>query len=246
MTIKVAVVGATGKMGKLALEIIEAAQDLTLHAALDSKSELSQALGANVIFEVTRLDVSEQVVDFAVANNINILVGTSGWSANRLARVNRLIEGSTVGVVVIPNFSIGSMLASSFAAQAARFFDSIEIVETHHTGKFDSPSGTAVRTAEMIHEARASLTQPLIVGVGQTARGEVVAGVPVHSLRMVGIAAKQDVILSAESEVLTISHQTNDISAYSFGVLLSLRFTAHATGLTVGLQAVTDASAPKA
>jgi 4-hydroxy-tetrahydrodipicolinate reductase len=245
MTIKVAVVGATGRMGKLALELIDAAQDLSLHAALDSKSELSQALGADVVFEVTKLDVSEQVVDFAVANGMKVLVGTSGWSAAKLAAIESRIEGTEAAVVVIPNFAIGSMLASSFAAQAAKFFDSIEIVEAHHAGKLDSPSGTAVRTAEMIHDARAGLIQPLIPGVGQTARGEVVAGVPIHSLRIAGVSAKQDVLFGGSSELLTISHETTSIQAYADGILLSLRATAKTTGILLGLQAVVDASSTK-
>lgn len=243
MTIKVAVVGATGRMGKLALDLIDAAQDLQLHAALDSKSELNEALGADVIFEVTKLDVSQQVVDFAVANDIAVVVGTSGWSGQKLAELDKTLSSAPkASVVVIPNFSIGSMLASSFAAQAATFFNSIEIVEAHHAGKIDSPSGTAVRTAEMIAEARKNLTQPLIPGVGQQARGEIVAGVPVHSLRLIGVSAKQDVFFGGESELLTISHETTAEAAYSHGILMSLRAASKLSGLTVGLQAVVDAS----
>ena len=242
MTIKVAVVGATGRMGKLALDLIDAAQDMHLHAALDSKSELSEALGSDVIFEVTRLEVSQKVVEFAVANGIPLVVGTSGWSAQKLAQLDKVLEATPKSsVVVIPNFSIGSMLASSFAAQAATFFNSIEIVEAHHAGKIDSPSGTAVRTAEMIAEARKDLTQPLIPGVGQPARGEVVAGVPIHSLRLSGVSAKQDVVFGGQSELLTISHETSSVAAYSHGILLSLRAASKLSGLTVGLQAVVDA-----
>ncbi|MEY3889272.1 MAG: hypothetical protein RLZZ90_1104 [Actinomycetota bacterium] len=243
MTIKVAVVGATGRMGKLALDLIDAAQDLQLHAALDSKSELSEALGADVIFEVTKLEVSQQVVDFAIANDIAVVVGTSGWSGQKLAELHKVLGSAPkASVVVIPNFSIGSMLASSFAAQAATFFNSIEIVEAHHAGKIDSPSGTAVRTAEMIAEARDHLTQPLIPGVGQQARGEIVAGVPIHSLRLSGVSAKQDVLFGGESELLTISHETSSVAAYSHGILMSLRVASKLTGLKVGLQAVVDAS----
>lgn len=242
MTIKIAVVGATGRMGKLALELIDAAQDLTLHAALDSKSELSEAIGADVIFEVTKLEVSEKVVNFAITNGMKIVVGTSGWSAAKLAVIENDLKDTGAGVVVIPNFSIGSMLASSFAAQAAKFFNSIEIVEAHHAGKIDSPSGTAVRTAEMIADARKGLTQPLIPGVGQQARGEIVAGVPVHSLRLAGVSAKQDVYFGGNSELLTVSHETSSVQAYAYGILLSLRTAFKATGLMVGLQSVVDAS----
>ena len=241
MTIKVAVVGATGRMGKLALELIDAAQDLALHAALDSKSELTDALGADVLFEVTRLEVSEQVVDFAIANGLKVVVGTSGWGANKLAAVEAKVaaanaNGVAAAVVVVPNFSIGSMLGSKFAAMAAKFFDSIEIVETHHAGKIDSPSGTAVRTAELIAKNRDGA--PLVPGAGQTARGEIVAGVPIHSLRLKGVSAKQEVNLGGESELLTISHETSSVNAYSQGILASIRFAAKASGLHVGLESV--------
>ena len=243
MTIKVAVVGATGRMGKLVLDLIDASQHTSLHAALDSKSELSEVLGADVVFEVTRLEVSEQVVDYCVANGLKVVVGTSGWSAQKLAALEgKLAASPSAAVLVIPNFSIGSMLASSFAAQAAKFFDSIEIVEAHHAGKIDSPSGTAVRTAEMIQEARKGMTQPLIAGVGQTARGEVVAGVPIHSLRLAGVSAKQDIHFGGTSEVLTISHEVSSINSYSHGIMASIQVAAKASGLLVGLQSVIDAS----
>lgn len=240
MTIKVAVVGATGRMGKLALDLIEGAQDLSLHAALDSKSELTELLGADVVLDVTRLEVSESVVDFAIQNGLKVVVGTSGWSAAKLAALDAKLAkaGNGAAVVIVPNFSVGSMLGSKFAAMAAKFFDSIEIVEAHHAGKIDSPSGTAVRTAELISEARAGMTQPLVPGVGQTARGEVVAGVPIHSIRLAGVSAKQDVMLGGDSEVLTISHEVSSVLSYTKGILASVRFGASATGLTVGLAAV--------
>jgi len=238
MTIKVAVIGATGRMGKLALEIIKGSADLSLHAALDSKSELNQALGADVIFEATNLEVSRSVVDFAVANNLKVLVATSGWTQSALSVVESKVSDGAV--VVVPNFSIGSTLASKFAAEAAKYFDSIEIIETHHAGKLDSPSGTAIRTAELIHSSReeAGRTQPLIQGIGQSARGEVVSGVPIHSLRISGVSAKQEVILGGTDEVLTISHTAGSVNAYAHGILESIRFTAIATGLTIGLNKV--------
>jgi len=238
MTIKVAVVGATGRMGKLALDIIHGAQDLSLHAALDSKSELSQALGADLIFEATNLEVSKSVVDFALENNLKVLVATSGWTQAALTAIEAKVGSGAV--VVVPNFSIGSTLASKFAAEAAKYFDSIEIIETHHAGKQDSPSGTAIRTAELIHSSReeAGRTQPLIPGVGQSARGEVVSGVPIHSLRINGVSAKQEVNLGGTDELLTISHTAGSVNAYAHGILESIRFTANATGLTIGLNKV--------
>lgn len=237
MSIKVAVVGATGRMGKLALELIDATQDLSLHAALDSKSELSQTIGADVIFDITRFEVSQQVVDHAIANNQKVLVGTSGWTAQHLQQLEAKLRGTSAAVVVVPNFSIGSMLGSKFAAEAAKFYDSIEIVEAHHAGKIDSPSGTAVRTAEMIAAAREGKSI-LLPGVGQEARGQVVAGVPIHSLRLEGVSAKQEVLLGGESELLKIAHEVTSIRSYVTGILRSVRFTAEAKGLTVGLQSV--------
>ena len=171
MSIKVAVVGASGRMGKLALEVIDGAQDLTLHAALNSKSGLDEVLGADVVFDLTLPEVSPNVVNFAIANGMKVLVGTSGWSATKLATLEANLKSAPAGasVVIIPNFSIGSMLATKFAAEAAKYFDSMEIVEAHHAGKIDSPSGTAVRTAELIAKSREGKTQPLIPGVGQQA-----------------------------------------------------------------------------
>lgn len=237
MSIKVAVVGATGRMGKLALELIDAAQDLSLFAALDSKSELSQTIGADVVIDLTRFEVSQSVVAHAIANDQKLVVGTSGWSASHLQQVEKGLSESDAAVVVVPNFSIGSMLATKFAAEAAQFFDSIEIVEAHHAGKIDSPSGTAVRTAELIAHARDG-KPVLLPGVGQQARGEVVAGVPIHSLRINGVSAKQDVLLGGESELLTLSHETTSVKAYTAGILASIRFAATASGLTIGLQSV--------
>lgn len=236
MIIKVSVVGASGRMGKLALELIDAAQDLSLHSALDSKSNLSETDGSDVIFDVTRLEVSAGVVEHALASGIPVVVGTSGWSSSKLAELEAEVSKVAGTAVVIPNFSVGSMLATRFAAEAARHFSSIEIVEAHHANKVDSPSGTAIRTAELISNSRGNT--PLIVGADQEARGEIVAGVPVHSLRLPGVSAKQDVLLGGDSELLTISHETSSVYAYSVGILASIRFAAANKGLFVGLETV--------
>ncbi|NBW72979.1 MAG: 4-hydroxy-tetrahydrodipicolinate reductase [Microbacteriaceae bacterium] len=232
MAIKVSVVGATGRMGQLALGLIDSAQDLELHSAIDSKTDLALAKGADVIFEATRLEVSQQVVAFALENSINIVVATSGW---RNADLEKL-PAKESALVVIPNFSIGSVLGSRFAAEAAKYFDSVEIVETHHAGKVDSPSGTAIRTAELIQSQRQA--EPKIQGLGQEARGQVVAGVPIHSLRIEGAAAKQEVILGGNQETLVISHQANSVQAYSQGILESLRYAVSVKGLVIGLDKV--------
>lgn len=238
MSIRVAIVGATGRMGKLAVELVEAAQDLELHACLDSKSELKDVIGADVIFEATNLDGSKSVLDFALSQGINLVIATSGWTANSIEAATKNCENSSV--VLVPNFSVGSVLGSKFAAEAAKYFDSIEIVETHHAGKKDSPSGTSTRTAEMISSSRkeSGKQSGLIQGVGQDARGQVVDGVPIHSLRLQSASAKQEVFLAGDQELLTISHVATSVQAYAQGILHAIRFASTSKGLTVGLDKV--------
>jgi 4-hydroxy-tetrahydrodipicolinate reductase len=232
MTIKVSVVGATGRMGRLALDLIQHSEQLELHSALDSKSELNQALGADVIFEATNLEASQKVVAFAMENSMNIVVATSGWNSELLSN----LTPKDSAVVIVPNFSVGSVLGAKFASLAAKYLPSVEIIETHHAGKLDSPSGTAIRTAELIQKERANSSK--VPGEGQTARGQVVAGVPIHSLRIEGAPAKQEVILAGNHESLTISHQVNSVQAYSAGISASLDFATKNSGLTVGLDKV--------
>ncbi|MEY4961887.1 MAG: hypothetical protein RLZZ249_584 [Actinomycetota bacterium] len=234
----VAVLG-TGRMGKLALELIDSDANLKLHSALNSSSAKEQMLGADVVLDFTLPSASPELVDYAISNDLKVVVGTSGWSESKLQMLEaKLAQHPRSAAVVIPNFSVGSMLIQHFSALAARYFDSIEIVEAHHEGKVDSPSGTAVRTAELIHQARKGLPQPLITGVDQVARGEVVAGVPIHSLRLKGVSAKQDVHFGAESELTTLSHEVISLRAYAKGILLSIDFAKQATGLHVGLDKV--------
>jgi 4-hydroxy-tetrahydrodipicolinate reductase len=241
MTTKVAVVGATGKMGQLVSQIVDAADGFELHSQIDSKGELSEMLGADIAVDVTVPAVSQSVVEFAVAHGINVLVGTSGWSSDRITELDRRINGNlAVGVIIVPNFSIGSVLATSFSAMAARFFDSIEIVETHHASKIDSPSGTAVRTAELIGAARATIGPVAAPHVDQRARGQQVSSIPIHSLRMQGVVAKQDVVFGGNGEVLTISHETLAPSAYEAGILLALRAATSTRGVVVGLDKLID------
>jgi len=241
MTTKVAVVGATGKMGQLASRIIEESDEFELVAQIGSKGELSDMLGADIAVDVTLPAVSQGVVEYAVARGISVLVGTSGWSNERIATLERTIaDNPAVGVIVVPNFSIGSVLATSFATMAARFFDSIEIIEAHHAFKVDSPSGTAVRTAELMGAARGVLGPVVAPHVDQRARGQQVSSIPIHSLRMQGVVAKQDVIFGGNGEVLTISHDTLAPNAYEAGILLGLRAARTARGVVVGLDKLID------
>ena len=235
--ISVAILGASGRMGRLTKELVDSDANLKLHVAMDSSSAHQEMLGADVVIDFTNLEASEELVRFAVQSGMKVVVGTSGWSESKLAELEKLLaENSSAAVVVVPNFSIGSMLLQRFAAEAAAHFQSIEIIEAHHAGKLDSPSGTAIRTAEQISKNRGS--QPLIPGVDQDARGQVVAGVPIHSLRMDGVSAKQDVVFGVDSEQLVLSHDVTSHRAYAAGILKSIEFAAGAKGLTIGLENV--------
>ncbi len=241
MTTKVAVIGATGRMGQLVSHLIEASEEFELVAQLDSTADLNAMLGADIAVDVTVPAVSQGVVDFAVAHGINVLVGTSGWSNERITALARTVAASPeVGVIIVPNFSIGSVLATSFATMAARFFDSMEIIEAHHASKVDSPSGTAVRTAELMGAARGALGPVVAPHVDQRARGQQVSSIPIHSLRMQGVVAKQDVVFGGNGEVLTITHETLAPNAYEAGILLGLRAARTARGVVVGLDKLID------
>lgn len=239
MVTRVAVVGASGRLGAVACRVIEEQSDLRLTARLNSRSDLDEMLGADIVLDVTTPGVSGTVVDHAVRAGVNVVVGTSGWSEERLRTLRTLLAAHPDrGVIVVPNFSIGSVLATHFATIAARFYESIEIVEAHHAAKVDSPSGTAVRTAELIGRARAEVGPVVAPHVDQRARGQQVAGVPVHSLRLQGVVAQQEVHLGGDGEVLTVRHQTLSPSSYEQGILAALRAAPGHTGLTVGLDAL--------
>lgn len=241
MTASVAVVGATGRMGRLVSRLVEETEDLELVATLDSKSDLSEMLGAELVVDVTVPAVSESVVDFAVAHGLSVLVGTSGWTAERIASLDAKVTANlAVGVIIVPNFSLGSVLATRFATMAARHFDSIEVVEAHAATKIDSPSGTATRTAELMSAARRDRGLVEAPHTDQRARGQEVAGIPVHSIRLQGVVAKQEVLFGGRGEVLTVSHDTLSPAAYEAGILLALRALGSARGVTVGLDSLLD------
>ncbi|TFD26805.1 4-hydroxy-tetrahydrodipicolinate reductase [Cryobacterium cryoconiti] len=243
MKTRVAIVGVTGTMGRLVSRLVEESGDYDLVAGLNSRSELSEMLGAEVVIDLTLPGVSQSVVDFAVDHGLRVLVGTSGWSQVRIdALASRLAGRDDLGVVIIPNFSIGSVIATGLAVQVARFFDSIEIVEAHQAGKVDSPSGTAVRTAELIGRARAEIGPVSAPHIDQRARGQQVSSIPVHSLRLDGLLARQDVIFGGAGETLTISHNTLSAASYERGILLALAAARTAVGVTVGLDQIVDLS----
>lgn len=243
MTSTVAVVGATGTLGSFIAAVIEESSDFELVARLDSRSPLSEMEAADLVIDATTPAVSQRVVQHAVACGKPIVVGTSGWSQEKIAPLRTFAAGHPgAAIAIIPNFSLGSTLVSMFAAQAARFFSSAEIVETHHPAKIDSPSGTAIRTAELMADARGACGPFVSPHVDQRARGQSVGSVPIHSLRVTGVAARQDVIFGAPGETVTLTHDTYSSEAYRAGILLSLRHVSEVSGVTVGLDSFVDLS----
>lgn len=237
MITTVAVVGASGKLGSLVCRLVNESEDFELVAQLGSKSDLAEMLPADVVVDVSLPSISRKVLEFALENGKNILVGTSGWSAERIASVEPLIAAHPEqGVIFIANFSLGSAVASHLATLAAKHFDSIEIVEAHGVHKVDSPSGTAVNTAERMAAARENDVQAPYAD--QRARGQLVGGIPVHSMRIEGVVARQDVILGGEGETITINHTTISDRSYEAGILASLRALPGLKGKIVGLARV--------
>ncbi|AXE54273.1 4-hydroxy-tetrahydrodipicolinate reductase [Aurantimicrobium sp. MWH-Uga1] len=237
MTTSVAVVGASGKLGSLVCRLITESEDFELAVQLGSSSDLSEMLVADIVVDVSLPSISRKVLEFAVENGKSILIGTSGWSAERINQVEPLIDQHPeVGVIFISNFSLGSALSAHLATIAAKHFDSIEIIEAHGIHKVDSPSGTAVSTAERIGKVRDQDIQA--PHADQRARGQLVAGVPVHSLRMEGVVAKQDVIFGGNGETLTITHTTLSDRSYEAGIMAAIRALPGLSGKIVGLDRV--------
>ena len=234
---RIAVVGASGGFGSLAVRLIEGSDDLELYAGLGSADSLDQIAGAEVVFDATRYEVSRSVVETAQRLGIPTVVATSGWSAERIAT----LPATDTPLLIVPNFSLGSTISTLLARLAAPYFDTVEVVETHHAGKLDSPSGTAIRTAELIAAARSAAgRQDSVPGSGQEARGQEIAGIPVHSLRQHGVHAEQRVVLGRAGESVRIEHVTTSNESYADGILLALRKVSGMPGLTVGLDALLE------
>jgi len=247
MSIRVAVIGAGGRMGSEAVKAVEAASDLELVAALRRDDALEGILdaGATHVVDLSVPDSTERNVRFAVEHGLHAVVGTTGWTPERLESLRELLATQPgVGVLIAPNFALGSVLASAFAAKASRYFESVEIVELHHPDKVDAPSGTAARTAELIAAAREAAGVPASPDATQSdplgARGAVVDGVHVHSVRLRGLVAHQEVLLGGPGEQLTIRHDSYDRASFMPGVLLGLREVAGHPGLTHGLDGYLD------
>lgn len=245
--LKVAVLGAKGRIGSAAVAAITAAPDMELVAALGRNDSLELLLehGAQIVVDLTVPDSTEANVHFAVEHGIHAVVGTTGWDAERLATLSGLLaQHPESGVLIAPNFALGSVLATRFATQAARYFDSVEIVELHHPRKVDAPSGTALRTAQLIAAARTAAGVPASPDATETeldgARGASVDGIPVHSVRLAGLVAHQEVLFGSHGEALTIRHDSFNHESFMPGVLLGVRTVGTRPGLTVGLDGYLD------
>ncbi|MCH5675764.1 4-hydroxy-tetrahydrodipicolinate reductase [Streptomyces gilvus] len=245
--LRVAVLGAKGRIGSEAVRAVEAAEDLELVAALGrgDKLETLAETGAQVAVELTTPDSVMANLEYCVGHGIHAVVGTTGWTDERLTQLRGWLAASPeTGVLIAPNFSIGAVLTMKFAQIAAPYFESVEVVELHHPKKVDAPSGTATRTAQLIAEARRAAGTAPAPDATETAldgaRGASVDGIPVHAVRLRGLLAHQEVLLGGEGETLTIRHDSLHHSSFMPGILLGARRVVTTPGLTFGLEHFLD------
>lgn len=242
--LKVGVIGAKGKVGATICAAVEAADDMDLVAPLDAGDDLAQLVetGAEVIVDFTQPNAVMGNLEFCIANGINAVVGTTGFTPERLDQVRQWIadSDSKANVLIAPNFAISAVLTMKMAELAAPYFESAEVIEMHHPQKKDAPSGTAIHTAEAIAKARRKAglgaqpdaTEQTLDG----ARGADVEGIPVHAVRMTGSVAHETVIFGTEGQSLTIKQDSYSRTSFVPGVLLGVRKIAEFDGLTVGLE----------
>jgi 4-hydroxy-tetrahydrodipicolinate reductase len=244
--IKVGVLGAKGRMGAEVVKAINSAPDLALTSALDLGDSLSDFVAnqTRVVVDFTHPDVVMENLKFLIEQNINVVVGTTGFTDDRIQQIEKWLNKKSVGVLIAPNFGLGAVLMMNFAEKAAAYFESVEIVELHHPQKADAPSGTATHTAERIAKARKK------AGLGQMpdattseisgARGARISGIPVHSVRLRGLVAHQEVIFGDPGETFTLRHDSIDRVGFMPGVLLGVRKIIDQPGLTLGLESLLD------
>lgn len=241
--IKVGVLGARGRMGAEVVAAVEAAADCQLVAALDLGDSLDQLIssGAQVVVDFTTPDSVMANLEFLITHKIHAVIGTTGFDEARLAKLKSLSSAHPeVGILIAPNFAIGAVLMMEFATKAAKYFESAEIIELHHPDKVDAPSGTASRTAELIAAARKEAKLPAMPDATSTsldgARGALVGDVPVHSVRLRGLVAHQEVLFGGLGETLSIRHDSLDRAGFMPGVLLGIRSVISRPGVTFGLE----------
>jgi 4-hydroxy-tetrahydrodipicolinate reductase len=245
--VRVGVLGARGRMGTEVCRTVDAANDLELVAMVDQGDWLFNIAdaGADVVVDFTTPDTVMDHVHWCIDQGINVVVGTSGFTPQRYDRIRQwLSHRPDLGVIVVPNFALGAVLMMDFAARAARYFESVEIVELHHPGKIDAPSGTAQRTAEVIARVRAEHSLGSVPDATKddplAARGGDVEGIRVHSIRVSGLVAHQEVLFGTVGETLTIRHDSYDRKSFMPGVLLAIRSVVRRPGLTIGLGPLLD------
>jgi 4-hydroxy-tetrahydrodipicolinate reductase len=243
MTIKVAVLGSAGRMGSEAVKAVNAVPDLEFVCGIDMNDSLERLVEtkADVVVDFTHPDSVMKNLEFAITHGINVVVGTTGFTEERLALIKKwLADNPKVGALIAPNFGIGAVLMMKFAEQAAPFFESVEVIELHHPDKADAPSGTAMRTAQLMTQSRREANRAKGPDKTSTAldgaRGALVGDVPVHSIRLRGLVAHQEVILGDPGETLTIRHDSIDRAGFMPGVLLGIRNVVNKPGLTFGLE----------
>ena len=242
---RVGVLGAAGKVGVAMCAAVRDAADLELSAEVDAGDPLSLFTDSatEVVIDFTHPDAVMGNLEFLINNGIHAVVGTTGFTDSRLDQVRTWLAASpTTGVLIAPNFAIGAVLLMHFAQKAAPYFESVEVIELHHPQKADAPSGTATRTAKLIAEARKGLPpNPDATSTGLPgARGADVDGIPVHSIRLTGLVAHQEVLFGTMGETLTIRHDSLDRTSFVPGVLLAVRQIAQRPGLTIGLEPLLD------
>jgi 4-hydroxy-tetrahydrodipicolinate reductase len=231
-------------MGAEVCRAVDGADGLELVAQLDDGDALEEltAAGAQVVVDFTHPDAVMDNLAWCVEHGLSVVVGTSGFDEERLAAVRSLLDSTPGHVLVAPNFGVGAVLMMQFAKQAAPFFESVEIIELHHPNKADAPSGTATHTASLIAGAReAAGSDPLpdaTTSALDGARGASVDGIPVHSVRLRGLIAHQEVLLGTPGETLTIRHDSLDRTSFMPGVLMAVRAVGERPGLTVGLESL--------
>ncbi len=260
--IRVGVVGAAGRMGAEVCRAVAGAEDMKLVAAvdpgaageavadvagidsmvvIDSKLDDFVAGKADVVVDFTHPDAVAANTIWLLEHGIHAVVGTTGIDREDLGRVRALAADGPARAVFAPNFAIGAVLMMQFAAQAARHLADVEVIELHHDRKADAPSGTALRTVELINEARADAPVPVLGELLEGARGADADGVRVHSVRLPGLVAHQEVIFGGLGQTLTIRHDSIDRTSFMPGVLLAVRRVSEVEGLVVGLEHLLDA-----
>ncbi len=240
--IKVGVLGARGRMGSEVVKAVNETSDLELVAALDLGDSLDALVsnGAQVVVDFTTPDSVMANLEFLISKNINAVIGTTGFDDARITKIKSLLASSKSGVLIAPNFAIGAVLMMEFATKAAKYFESAEIIELHHPNKVDAPSGTAARTADLMSKARKEAgLAPMPDATTSSldgARGATVGDIPVHSVRVRGLVAHQEVLLGGIGETLSIRHDSIDRVGFMPGVLLGVRQVVTHPGLTFGLE----------